>query len=78
IVTDTGLIPLSEVDADDAAKKDAPAEIEAVVEEIERIQNEMGIEKLPSPWLPPLAERIPRTLYPAQEKDRFFIACVDE
>lgn len=49
-------------------RKDAPAEIEAVVEEIERIQNEMGIEKLPSPWLPPLAERIPRTLYPAQEK----------
>ncbi|KXZ17785.1 type VII secretion protein EssC [Bacillus nakamurai] len=78
IVTDTGLIPLSEVDTDELAKKDAPAEIEAVVDEIERIQKEMGIEKLPSPWLPPLADRIPRTLYPAEEKDRFFVAYFDE
>ncbi|MBT2575646.1 type VII secretion protein EssC [Bacillus sp. ISL-51] len=78
IVTDTGLIPLSEVDTDELAKKDAPAEIEAVVDEIERIQKEMGIERLPSPWLPPLAERIPRTLFPVEEKDRFFIAYIDE
>ncbi|MDI5790466.1 hypothetical protein PO124_24595 [Bacillus licheniformis] len=35
-------------------------EISAVVEQIERIQAEMGIEKLPSPWLPPLEERIPK------------------
>lgn len=45
IVTDTGLIPLSEVDTEDNAKKDVQTEIEAVVDEIERIQDEMGIEK---------------------------------
>lgn len=49
IVTDTGLIPLSDVDADRGAKKEAVTEISAVVEQIERIQAEMGIEKLPSP-----------------------------
>ncbi|WP_187959430.1 hypothetical protein, partial [Bacillus mojavensis] len=78
IVTDTGLIPLSEVDTEDNAKKDVQTEIEAVVDEIERIQDEMGIEKLPSPWLPPLAERIPRTLFPSNEKDHFHFAYVDE
>ncbi|MDR9749804.1 type VII secretion protein EssC, partial [Paenibacillus taichungensis] len=44
IVTDTGLIPLSEVDTEDIAKKDVQTEIEAVVDEIERIQDDMGIE----------------------------------
>ncbi|MGG4231514.1 FtsK/SpoIIIE N-terminal domain-containing protein [Bacillus licheniformis] len=78
IVTDTGLIPLSDVDADRAAKKEAVTEISAVVEQIERIQAEMGIEKLPSPWLPPLEERIPKTRYPSEEADAFNFAYIDE
>ncbi|MEC0768244.1 type VII secretion protein EssC [Bacillus atrophaeus] len=78
IVTDTGLIPLSEVDTDELAKKETQAEIEAVVDEIERIQEEMGIEKLPSPWLPPLAERIPRTLFQSEDKGQFHFAYIDE
>ncbi|MCY8495882.1 type VII secretion protein EssC [Bacillus atrophaeus] len=78
IVTDTGLIPLSEVDTDELAKKETQAEIEAVVDEIERIQEEMGIEKLPSPWLPPLAERIPRTLFQSKDKGQFHFAYIDE
>lgn len=78
IVTDTGLIPLSDVDADHTAKKEAVTEISAVVEQIERIQDEMGIEKLPSPWLPPLEERIPKTRYPSEEADAFNFAYIDE
>lgn len=78
IVTDTGLIPLSDVDADQSAKKEVQTEISAVVEQIEQIQGEMGIEKLPSPWLPPLEERIPKTRYPSDEADTFNFAFIDE
>lgn len=78
IVTDTGLIPLSDVDADHVAKKEAVTEISAVVEQIERIQAEMGIEKLPSPWPLPLEERIPKTRYPSEEADAFNFAYIDE
>ncbi|QHZ45760.1 MULTISPECIES: type VII secretion protein EssC [unclassified Bacillus (in: firmicutes)] len=78
IVTDTGLIPLSDVDADHASKKEVQTEISAVVEQIERIQEEMGVEKLPSPWLPPLEERIPKALYPSEEADTFNFAFIDE
>ncbi|MDA1476265.1 type VII secretion protein EssC [Bacillus changyiensis] len=78
IVTDTGLVPLSEVDTDHAVKKEAEPEIAAVVERIEQIQAEMGIDKLPSPWLPPLEEKIPKSLYPANEVDTFNFAFIDE
>lgn len=78
IVTDTGLIPLSDVDADQSAKKEVQTEISAVVEQIEQIQEEMGIDKLPSPWLPPLEERIPKSLYPSDEADTFNFAFIDE
>ncbi|NPC93995.1 type VII secretion protein EssC [Bacillus sp. WMMC1349] len=78
IVTDTGLVPLSEVDTDQAAKKEAEPEIAAVVERIEQIQAEMGIDQLPSPWLPPLEEKIPKSLYPANEADTFNFAFIDE
>ncbi|MDA7028036.1 type VII secretion protein EssC [Bacillus sp. CLL-7-23] len=78
IITDTGLVPLSEVDTDHAVKKEAEPEIAAVVERIEQIQAEMGIDKLPSPWLPPLEEKIPKSLYPANEADTFNFAFIDE
>lgn len=53
-------------------------EISAVVDEIERMQQELGIEKLPSPWLPPLEERIPKTRYASSEEHVFHFALVDE
>src|SRR5699024_11783902 len=59
LVTDLGLVPLSEVSAEDSgAKKDKRTEIDAVVSEIERVQDELNIEALNSPWLPPLPNRI--------------------
>ncbi|WP_085992896.1 type VII secretion protein EssC [Oceanobacillus senegalensis] len=58
LVTDLGLIPLSDVEAEGSEKKGRITEIEAVVEEINSVQEKMSIEKLPSPWLPPLSERI--------------------
>lgn len=78
IVTDTGLIPLSGVSTEPAVKKETVTEISAVVDEIERMQQELGIEKLPSPWLPPLEERIPKTRYASSEEHVFHFALVDE
>ncbi|MGG3571300.1 type VII secretion protein EssC [Bacillus gobiensis] len=78
IVTDTGLIPLSGVTAESQAQKNSQIEIEAVTEEIERVQEELGIKRLPSPWLPPLEERIAKMLYKSNKKEVFHIAYVDE
>ncbi|MGE6629927.1 type VII secretion protein EssC [Bacillus sp. NPDC077027] len=78
IVTDTGLIPLSGVSTEPAVKKETITEISAVVDEIERMQHELGIEKLPSPWLPPLEDRIPKTRYAAEKENVFHFALVDE
>jgi len=58
LVTDLGLIPLSDVTAEDHQAKKKKTEIEAVVEEILRIQAAMNIEQLDSPWLPPLSHRL--------------------
>src|SRR5690625_5577492 len=46
LVTDLGLIPLSDVTADDHQAKKKKTEIEAVVEEILRIQAAMNIEQI--------------------------------
>lgn len=58
IVTDLGLIPLSDVSAEDNRSEGKKTEIEAVVEEILHVQTQMNIEQLASPWLPPLPPRI--------------------
>ncbi|MCA0970754.1 type VII secretion protein EssC [Halobacillus litoralis] len=62
LVTDLGLIGLTDVETEDEPTyREKKTEIDATVEAIYRTQSEMGIERLPSPWLPPLAERIERT-----------------
>ncbi|MFD0051707.1 type VII secretion protein EssC [Actinomycetes bacterium NPDC127524] len=59
IVTDLGLIPISNVPAKSlGGGQEKKTEIEAVVKEILAVQQELKIEKLSSPWLPPLEERI--------------------
>ncbi|MCU9612784.1 type VII secretion protein EssC [Caldibacillus lycopersici] len=59
IVTDLGLNPLSVVGAPALQNRvETKSEIEVVVKQIEEVQKELNIEKLPSPWLPPLKERI--------------------
>ncbi|USK84004.1 type VII secretion protein EssC [Peribacillus asahii] len=78
LVTDLGLIPLSNVTTHDRKKTNKKTEIEAIVEKIEGIQAEMGIEKLPSPWLPPLAHWISRKSYRASNRNEISFALVDE
>lgn len=58
LITDLGLIQLSEVKARTEKQKEKITEIDAVVNHILKTQEEMGIEKVASPWLPPLKERL--------------------
>ncbi|BAQ10911.1 yuka protein [Bacillus sp. OxB-1] len=60
IVTDLGLYPLSGIQTRPALNKTKITEIEVVTDRIVQTQQELGIRKLPSPWLPPLALRIDR------------------
>ncbi|WP_254854016.1 type VII secretion protein EssC [Halobacillus salinus] len=62
LVTDLGLIGLTDVEApEESSYRDRKTEIDATVEAIASTQRKMGIDRLPSPWLPPLAERMERT-----------------
>ena len=79
LVTDLGLIPLSEVSVqEDSDQGRKVTEIDAVVDEIVRTQKVLNIEKLSSPWLPPLPERIVLPSGEKEETERYCIALVDE
>ncbi|WP_243290997.1 type VII secretion protein EssC [Bacillus sp. FJAT-47783] len=78
IVTDLGLIPLSDVQAQDQEKKDVKPEIEVIVDKIEETQQALNIEKLRSPWLPPLSPRISRWSYVSKKQGEFYIGLTDE
>ncbi|PLR75551.1 type VII secretion protein EssC [Bacillus sp. V3-13] len=78
IVTDLGLIPLSDVSTHERKKKEGQTEIEAIVDQIETVQKEMGIEKLSSPWLPPLANRLSRRKYTSDNEREIYFALIDE
>ncbi|MFC0273107.1 type VII secretion protein EssC [Metabacillus herbersteinensis] len=78
IVTDLGLVPLSNISADTMAKKEVAPEIEVVVDKIEAIQKTMGISKLNSPWLPPLESRLSRFTYSAEGKTEILLGLIDE
>ena len=58
IVSDLGLHPLSGIETNRGKKKDLRTEIEVVTAKITQTQRAMDIQKLASPWLPPLAMRI--------------------
>ncbi|WP_397539504.1 type VII secretion protein EssC [Rummeliibacillus pycnus] len=77
IITDLGLIPLSNVESKKTPKNKEKTEIEMIVNEIENVQNELEIEKLPSPWLPPLKELIYQN-HVCDDQLNIPIAIVDE
>src|SRR5690625_3727848 len=78
LVTDLGLIPLSDVTAEDSGSKGKKTEIEAVVEEILRIQTSMNIEQLNSPWLPPLPHRILAEAEDGRKPHHYPLGVIDE
>lgn len=78
LVTDLGFIPLSNVKTHDQKKKGKKTEIDAIVEKIEALQVEMGINKLNSPWLPPLANRLSRKWHPSSDQHEINFAMIDE
>ncbi|MGM7723466.1 type VII secretion protein EssC [Metabacillus sp. Hm71] len=80
IVTDLGLIPLSEVSALDQKQKDHESEIDVIVDKIEQLQRDLEIEKLSSPWLPPLPGRLYRDGMDLVQRDQSSIvfAMIDE
>ncbi|TDL31372.1 type VII secretion protein EssC [Jeotgalibacillus sp. S-D1] len=75
LVTDLGLIPLSSISTEEERKSSGITEIEAIVDEIERIQHALNIEQLPSPWLPPLPSRI---VMSSEESGSLEFALIDE
>ncbi|MGG3799117.1 type VII secretion protein EssC [Metabacillus fastidiosus] len=76
-VTDLGLIPISNVQQV-KKKKAERTEIEEVVKEIIKVQHQLEIEKLHSPWLPPLRSRISRYESKVQQDGAFAIGIKDE
>lgn len=79
LVTDLGLVALSEVSAEESdGQIDKRTEIDAVVEEIENVQNELNIEAVASPWLPPLPDRIGMPEIKNNQTNSYEIALVDE
>lgn len=78
IVTDLGLIPLSNISAKETKQK-GQTEIEAIVSKIVETQTELGIEILKSPWLPPLGERLfKQPVHSSMEQDHIAIGLIDE
>lgn len=77
IVTDLGLIPLSNIAAKENKRKGL-SEIEAIVAKIKETQETYSIEELKSPWLPPLAERLYKKGFTSEIQDQIAIALIDE
>ncbi|MDQ0230843.1 type VII secretion protein EssC [Metabacillus malikii] len=79
IVTDLGLIPLSDVSASESIQKETRSEIGVIVEKIEQLEKEMKLERIPSPWLPPLPGRMfIDDVDEDGEKSNILLAMVDE
>lgn len=78
LVTDLGLVPLSNVSTNEQGRKTRITEIDAIVEQIAMHHEEHHIQMLKSPWLPPLDERISSTGYPSSSPELIPLAVVDE
>lgn len=79
IVSDLGLIPLSELSVQEKTKVQASSEIDVIVGKIEELQKELQLTKLSSPWLPPLSPRIYRPDYQPDENYRKInLAMIDD
>lgn len=77
IVTDLGLNPLSSIETHIGKKRGGLSEIEAVTAKIAKTQQDMSIQKLASPWLPPLSMRIEREVA-KKNASQFAIGMIDE
>ncbi len=77
LVTDLGLVPLSELSSSKENKKKKQSEIEVIVDKIVDVQQELGLSRLPSPWLPPLEKRLYRHDFESSKKKITF-ALLDE
>ncbi|QQK77598.1 type VII secretion protein EssC [Salicibibacter cibarius] len=78
LVTDAGLVPISNVRTSKAKQEKSKTEIEAVVEEIEAATEQLNIVKAASPWLDPLEEWLPRPEVGNGGEWKFPIAFADE
>ena len=79
LVTDLGLVALSEVSANESNEQiDKRTEIDAIVEEIKKVQNELNIKAVASPWLPPLPDRLVMPNVENERPNYYDIALVDE
>ena len=77
LVTDLGLVPLSELSSSKENKKKKQSEIEVIVDKIVDVQQKLGLSRLPSPWLPPLEKRLYRHDFESDKKKIAF-ALLDE
>ncbi|KIL49080.1 type VII secretion protein EssC [Jeotgalibacillus campisalis] len=75
LVTDLGLVPLSSISTEEEKPSSGITEIDAIVEEIARVQKKLKIKQLPSPWLPPLPAKL---VLPSDKQDALEFALVDE
>ena len=79
LVTDLGLVQISNVTEEvTSIRKEKISEIEAVADHIVATQNEMKIAKLPSPWLPPLSDRLSRNKQISHTQNQFHLGLKDE
>ncbi len=78
LITDLGLVQLSEVSTNSKKKTDKVTEIDAVVNHILAEQERLGIKQLPSPWLQPLENRLLPPEPVAAGDEWFNIALKDE
>ncbi|MCK1994972.1 type VII secretion protein EssC [Peribacillus muralis] len=79
LVTDLGLVQISSVSEQAVNQRtEKISEIEAVADHIVKTQAEMKIEKLASPWLPPLQARLSRSSERSETRNQFHIGMKDE
>lgn len=78
LVTDLGLVPLSEVAVKEKGKAERFTEINAVTKEIAAVQKRLKIKDLPSPWLPPLPARCRPADEETMRHGNYVLGLVDE
>ncbi|RWZ54496.1 type VII secretion protein EssC [Halobacillus fulvus] len=78
IVTDLGLVRVSDVEIERDKKDQQQTEIEATVAEIASVQEDLGLKRLASPWLPPLSDRLYKPELPATMPAEMPIGLKDE
>ncbi|WP_353949249.1 type VII secretion protein EssC [Sporolactobacillus sp. Y61] len=78
-VRDTGLYPISEAHARTKAQEKKKTELEVIVQTIADLYHDMGLRRLPSPWLAPLPLHIvrPAATKEDEREDRFLIGLAD-